>query len=141
MTYKIQNWDKYATNPAVLAWKQASEALAASTNAGKVLPSLRKNVNKATLREYVAAVNYSSKHKLVVPATGKVKVVSAVVDGRTAKLKTCLCAPTISVRTKGSDDADSKYWYKETVEVRLSGGRWIVTSQIDKGRCGGGAPR
>ena len=140
-TYKIQNWDEHSTNPAVLGWKQANEALAASTNQGKVLPSLRNSANKVVLRKYVAAVNYSSKRDLKVPATGDVKVVSAVIDGRTAKLKTCLWAPTTSVRDKGSDEAGSKFWFKQTVEMRLSAGRWIVTSQVTKGKCGGGAPR
>ena len=52
----------------------------------------------------MAAVNYSTRNDLTVPAVVNVKVVSAVIDGRAAKLNTCLWAPTTAVGDKGSSD-------------------------------------
>ena len=41
VTYEIQNWEQYATDPAVLAWKQTLEGVGGSINSGQVRRAVR----------------------------------------------------------------------------------------------------
>lgn len=142
VTYEIQNWEPYANDPAVLAWKQVQEALGASTNEGRVIPALRDGSSKNALRKFAAAVDYSRKNDLHVPAVGIARVEKANLDGQTVKLTTCLWAPSISVydNTDKIVGGKSEYWYEQQVTMTKASGRWAVSSQVTEGECPGSAP-
>jgi hypothetical protein len=142
VTYEIRNWDEYASEPAVLAWKQVQEALGASTNQGRIIPALRDGSSKKALRKFVAAVDYSSRNKLHVPDRGIARVEKADVGSTSATLTTCLWAPSISVYDEADQivGGESEYWYKQEVTLKSRSGRWIVASQLTEGKCSGGAP-
>jgi hypothetical protein len=142
VTYEIQNWERYASDPVVLSWKQVQEALGASTNRGEVTDALRDGSSKKALRKFIAAVDYSRKNDLHVPARGIARVEKTDVDGDTAKLTTCLWAPSISVydNTDTIVGDKSEYWYKQQVTMASASGQWVVTSQVTEGKCPGNAP-
>src|SRR4051794_36772762 len=57
VTYEIQNWDKYADDPVVLAYKSTNEAIGASVNGRTILPAMREGLSKRGLRTYVPSLD------------------------------------------------------------------------------------
>ncbi|MEJ7634967.1 hypothetical protein [Aeromicrobium sp.] len=142
VTYRIQNWDDYAEDPAILAWKQANEALAASINQGKVLPSLRRASSKSVLRENVTAVNNAKKNDWRVKKLGKVRVETADTVGSKATLLVCLWAPSVGLYEKdGSYYGDKEvFWFRQDSTLKKTSGGWVVATSKYDGKCPGGAP-
>jgi hypothetical protein len=146
VTYEIQNWDQYANDPAVLAWKQTLEAFGASTNAGKVLEPMRAGMAKRVLRPYVESLEQAWSGGWHVEPVGKVKVESATTSGEKAELVTCQWAPTTAFLKKngeaaGGASADAtNIWAKQNLSMALKNGRWVITKFTYDGTCGGAAP-
>ncbi|KRC65156.1 hypothetical protein ASE12_10500 [Aeromicrobium sp. Root236] len=142
VTYEIQNWDQYADDAAVLAWKTAFETLTGSINAHKVQPGMAKQVSTKVLRQFVAGVNAAKKNRWNVKPVGKVKVDRARSTGSQATLTMCLWGTSVGVYEKNGDyvGKPDRFWLKQTATLKLSGGRWILTSFKYKGKCTGGAP-
>jgi hypothetical protein len=146
VTYEIQNWDQYATDPAVLAWKQTQEAIAASANQGKVLEPMRAGLSKRALRDYVESIQQAWDGDWHVEATGKVRIESASTTGDRATFVACLWAPTTAFLRKnglavGADTAkDAEVWQKQNVQMAMRDGRWLITKFEYDGECSGGAP-
>jgi hypothetical protein len=142
VTIEIQNWDAHADDPAVLAWKQASEAFMASANERKVLPGMRKGFAKPLLRTYVRNLRVAWKKKWHVTTKVPAKIGTTDSTADTARLVVCVWAPAEGLRTKGGAlvaKTDDK-WTRKEVSVRSSGGRWVVTKVKVSGTCPGGAP-
>lgn len=142
VTYEIQNWDDYADDPAVLAWKTAFETLTGSTNAHKVLPGMSKQVSKSVLRQFVAGVDAAKKNRWSVKPVGKVKVGSAKTTASQSTLTMCLWGTSVGVYEENGEyvGKPDRFWLKQTAKLTFSGGRWILTAFTYKGKCSGGAP-
>ncbi len=142
VTYEIQNWEEYADDPAVLAWKTTFETLTGSTNKHKVLPAMRKQVSKKVFRQFVGGVNAAEQNGWHVKPVGKVKVGSAKTTGSDANLTMCLWGTSVGVYEKNGKyvGKPDKFWLRQTAKLELSEGRWVLTSFTYKGKCPGGAP-
>ncbi|KQV74947.1 hypothetical protein ASC61_08015 [Aeromicrobium sp. Root344] len=146
VTYEIQNWDAYADDPAVLAWKQAVEGVAGSTNARKVLPSMRQGLSKSVLRTYVASIKQAWKGDWHVDKVGDAKVQSVRTSGNQARMVVCVWNPTTVYYDKNNKPigdpsrAELSTWARQKVTMRLTGGHWIMTAFKYSGKCPGGAP-
>lgn len=142
VTYEIQNWDDYAADPAVLAWKTTFETLSASSNQGKVLPGLRTSTSKSVLRQFVAAVNQAKKNQWRLKDIAKVNVRSASTKGAESSLIMCLWGPTVGYYEKSGKyhGKPEVFWFKQSVKLSLKSGHWIITKFTYNGKCPGGAP-
>jgi hypothetical protein len=146
VTYEIQTWDQYASDPAVLAWKQTLEAVSGSTNSGKVLEPVRAGMAKTVLRAYVGGFEDAWDGGWSVQPVGKVKIESADTSASKSRLVTCLWSPTTALYKKNGEPVgggtveDLAGWSKQKVEMRSRDGRWVITKVDFDGDCSGGAP-
>ncbi|MET0819742.1 MAG: hypothetical protein ABWY58_02165 [Aeromicrobium sp.] len=144
VTYEIQNWDQYATDPAVLAWKQTLEAVGGSVNSGKLAEPVRTGMSKKVLRDYVSSLEQARSGNWHVESVGKVRVESAENSASRSTLTTCSWAPSTVYLTKDgkSPDGDENFdvWLKNTYDLALRDGRWMITSSKSEGKCPGGPP-
>ena len=144
VTYEIQNWDEYATDPAVLAWKQTLEAVGGSANSGKVLEPVRTGTSKKVLRTFVSSLQQAKSGNWHVEPVGKVRIEAAETTSNRSKLTVCTWGPSTVYLTKDgkSPDGDENFdvWFKQTFELALRDGRWKITAAASDGKCSGGAP-
>ena len=144
VTYEIQNWEQYATDPAVLAWKQTLEAVGGSVNSGKLLEPVRAGMSKKVLRRYVSSLKQAKSGGWHVEPVGKVTVESAETTASRSKLTTCSWAPSTVYFTKDdtSPDGDENFdiWHKNRYELAVRDGQWTITSVESDGNCPGGPP-
>lgn len=143
VTYVIQDWDRYRTDEAVVAWTSIAQDLGASTNQGKLVPGLATRTSKKVLRIYSDAVNFSRRKDYHVAEVGDVKVSSSKVQGDRAELTMCMWSTTTGVRDK-NDKAigdDESIWFKQDAVLSKASGQWVLKSIEDTGTCGGGAPK
>lgn len=143
VTWKIQDWQTYQADEAVVEWTHIHEALAASINQGSLVPGLEERTSKSVLRKFVSAVNLSADRGYHVPVEGDVKVLSSTTTGDRAKLTMCMWSTTTGVRDK--DDkavgSDENIWFKQEATLSRSSGQWVLRSFDDTvGTCSGGAP-
>jgi hypothetical protein len=96
VTYDIQNWDTYADDPAVLAYKKTNEAVSASGNARRVLPAMREGLSRPLLRQYVATLNTVWKHRWHFLEEGSATVRSASSTSSRARLVMCEWKPSFA---------------------------------------------
>lgn len=142
VTYDIENWGEYADDPAVLAYKQATEALSGSINAGKVLPAMRRSIGKPQLREFTATLQAAWKKKWHVPDRGSASVQSVTKTSSGARLVMCEWKPSFAFHYKNAKavGTDDRWWDKVVVTMKSVSGRWILSSVKVSGKCPGGAP-
>lgn len=144
VTYEIQNWDEHATDPAVLAWKQTLEAVGGSANSGKVLEPVRAGMSKKVLRMFVSSLQQAKRGNWHVEPVGKVRIESAETTSSRSKLAVCSWGPSTVYLTEDgkSPDGDENLdvWSKQTFELALRDGRWVITAAASDGTCPGGAP-
>jgi hypothetical protein len=147
VTYEIQNWEQYATDPAVLAWKQTLEAVGGSVNSGKVLGPVASGMSKRALRPYVQSFENAWKGKWTVPSLSKIRIESATPSGPSrTRVIVCEWSPSVNFYDKDvtpvgvSSDEDLAQWGKDTVDMRLKDGRWIIARFDIDGDCPGGPP-
>jgi hypothetical protein len=142
VTVDVQNWEEYAHDPAVLAWKQATEGINASANARKILPALRAGLSKELERKYVKNVGVAWTNDWHVSAVTRVKVLRSRPLGSHTQLVVCAWVPSETFRKKGGATVikPDQTWGRKTIEVTPVGGSWVVTSIVSKGTCPGGAP-
>ncbi|KQY55772.1 hypothetical protein ASD11_14795 [Aeromicrobium sp. Root495] len=138
VTWKVDNWEQHASDPAVLAWKQLSEALSASVNRRRLVPAVTSLASKKTLRPIIENVRFAWSHDLHVRPTALSHVVRADRRGSKVRLLTCSWATSVNYY-----DADGTYyggpaeerWIKDAWTVEPVDGRWVVTSMDRSGRC------
>lgn len=143
VTVEIQNWDAHADDPAVLAWKQATEAFSASSNNRKVMPGMRTAYSKPIFRKYVRNLQtYVWKNDWHVTPRIPAKVQRSRISGSKATLVTCLWAPAYALRKENGSlvAKTANKWSRENVELKSVDGRWVITKDTFKGYCPGGAP-
>lgn len=142
VTVEIQNWDEYADDPAVLGYKQASEASGGSMNKHKLVSGITKLLSKPVLRLVSKNVANSKKHGWSVPDVAYIKVQSSRTRGGVARLVTCQWAPSTDVRDRnGKLLGDVKReWRKYAVTLKSQSGAWVLQPIKQTGTCPGGAP-
>lgn len=142
VTVDIQNWDKYADDPAVLAYKQASEATGGSMNKHKLVPGITRILSKPVLRLVSANVANGKKNRWSVPKVAYVKLESSRTSGSEARLVTCEWAPSTDVRDRnGKLLGDVKReWRKYSVKLTSKSDTWVLQPIKQIGTCPGGAP-
>ncbi len=142
VTYDVLNWETYADDPVVTAYKVTNEAISASINGRKVLPGLRAGVDKAYLRKTVDNMKFVEKKDWHVPSTASVKVDDVSTSGTSAALTACVWRPSYLYQDKNDKVVGSpdKWWDKQITKFTKSGERWVLSSVELKGKCPGGAP-
>lgn len=142
VTYEIQNWDDYADDPAVLAYKTSSEAIGASINGGTILPAMREGLSKRGLRTYAPSLDMAKKRSFHVLPLGKVKISSVTTKGSRARLVVCAWIPSVAYYDKNGKAVDnaSKKWLKQDVGMRSRSGAWVLDTIEFTGNCKGGEP-
>ena len=140
VTIDIQNWDAYADDPVVLAWKTANEAIGASLNQGKVLAAARNGMGKDVLRSYLPSLREGWKQDWHVKAVGKVRIQSARTSVSDSQLVVCMWGSSIGFYDKKNKyvGKPENFWRKQNVKLTLSGNRWVLTSFEFDGKCPGG---
>ena len=143
VTYVVQDWDRYRTDEAVVAWTSIAQDLGASTNQGKLIPGLATRTSKKVLRIYSDAVDFSRRKDYHVAEVGDVKVSSSKVQGDRAELTMCLWSTTTGVRDKNDKAVgdDENIWFKQDAVLSKASGQWVLKSIEDNGTCEGGAPK
>ncbi len=141
-TYDTLNWDEYADDPALLAWKKAIEAAAGSIMGGKLLPGLRENTTPAMFRVYYGNVTTGQKEGWQVKPVTQVWVESSKAQGTKTTLRVCLWSPTSSVYLKDGSPvgggAVEQQWDRQVVRVTEAGGRSRVADvNFNAGICKG----
>lgn len=142
VTYEIQNWDKYADDPVVLAYKTTNEAIGASINGSTILPAMREGLSKRGLRTYVPSLDMAKKRKFHVLPLGKVKISSVTTKGSSARLVVCAWVPSVNYYDKNGKAVDNaaKKWLKQNIGMRSRSGTWVLDTIKFSGNCKGGAP-
>jgi hypothetical protein len=142
VTYQIQNWEAYAQNPAVLAWKRTLESVSGAANSGKINKPATEGLSKERLRHYMTALRLAWKNDWHFKSIAYAKIDSSKVSDTQAQLSVCLWNPSISFYKKNgkASGPTSQRWDKQVVEMKQSAGRWVLTSTVFKGTCAGGAP-
>lgn len=141
-TYDILNWDEYADDPALLAWKKALEAGAGSLARGKLLPGLRENTTPDMFRVYYANVQTGLKEGWQIRPVAHVRAESSRTQGARTTLRLCLWSPTTSLYLKDGSPVGGgsvkKEWNRQVVRVTAAGGRSRVAEvDFDAGICKG----
>lgn len=141
-TYDILNWDEYADDPALLAWKQAIEAGTGSLAQGKLLPGLREHTTPAMFRVYYANVATGLEQGWQVKPVAQVRAESSKTRGARTTLRLCLWSPTTSVYLKDGSPVGGgsvkKEWNRQVVRVTSAGGRSRVADvNFNAGICKG----
>jgi hypothetical protein len=142
VTYEIQNWDAYAADPAVLAWKQIFEASNGSINRGKLLPLARTGLSKPVLRILSGNLDRSIKSGWHVKPLAKVKVESARTSGSSSRVVVCLWAPSTGLYdSKGGFVGEpERFWKRLQSDLSRTSGAWVIDTNTLKGKCPGGEP-
>ena len=142
VTYDVLNWETYAEDPVVMAYKVTNEAISASINARKVLPALRQGVGKAFLRTTVSNMKFVEQKRWHLPDVASVKVEDVSTTGSKTVLTACVWRPSYLYQDKNDKvvGTPDKWWDKEITKLTKSGERWVITSVDIKGKCPGGAP-
>jgi hypothetical protein len=143
MTVKIQNWDDYATDPAVLGYKRASEASGGSMNQHKLVPDATKLLSKPVLRLVSGNVANGKKQRWSVPDVAHIKIVSSRTRGSEARLVTCQWAPSTDVLDRNGKllGKVKREWRKYSITLKLKAGAWVLQPIKHVGTCPGGAPQ
>ncbi len=141
-TYDILNWDEYADDPALLAWKKAIEAGTGSLARGKLLPGLREHTTPGMFRVYYGNVATGLKEGWQVKPVAQVRAESSKTRGAKTTLRLCLWSPTTSVYLKDGSPVGggsvNKEWNRQVVRVTSAGGRSRVADvNFNAGICKG----
>jgi len=141
-TYDTLNWDEYADDPALLAWKKAIEAGTGSLARGKLLPGLREHTTPEMFRVYYANVATGLEEGWQVKPVAQVWVESTKARGTRTTLRLCLWSPTTSVYLKDGSPVGGgsvkKEWNRQIVRVTQAGGRSRVAEvDFNAGICKG----
>ena len=143
VTVDILNWDKYATDSAVLAYKRAAEAFQGSANLGHLAPGFTQSFAKPMQRKLVSGLQFGWTHHLHMPKTVKARVVASRSRGATTTVVDCAWGPTYGYYDSHDKwyGTPERYWLRESWTLRKVGGQWKVTAGKSAGKCAGGAPQ
>ncbi len=143
VTYDIQNWDEYAEEPVVLAWKQAREAGAASINQGEMVQeALRLNRGPAR-RQLVAGAQQSWENNWHMKKVSAIRIQDVRQRGDRARVVSCEWAPGVSAYQQNGDAIApvEKEWRRAISQLRQQGEQWRITTGEYDGNCKGGPPQ
>ncbi len=128
-TYDILNWDEYADDPAVLAWKKTLESLSGSLLRGKLLPYVRKYTNDKMFRLYTAQLETGLDEGWKIKRVAQVHVESS--RGTTSKrpVQICTWGPTASLFHKDGTPLKpvKPEWSRQMVNAQGAGDRWRIS--------------
>lgn len=146
VTFQIVNWDDYADDPVVNAWKKTIEAFYGSVNAREPNEEFLRRTAGDQRRMWVGNINYARERDLVGPAVMKGRVVSVEVVGRKATLVGCDLRQTTNFRPRGEKYTDGERGFHKMTNTFVRRGkgadqRWVMTDSEPGGRCAKGAKR
>jgi hypothetical protein len=142
VTYDIVNWEKYADEPAVLAWKQTTEAASGSLNGKKLIPALRQGTSPSMFKLYFRSLQDGWANGWYVRPVAKIRIQSVESGGRTSKVHVCSWDPSAVFYEKDGSAVGGvkKEWTRQIVGMTLQGARWRVSSVDTPGKCKGVPP-
>jgi len=142
VTVDIQNWESHAEDPAVLAFKKATESVNASANKRKILPDFRAGFSKKPLRTLVTNVRLAWRNNWHVAPVLHAKVRRSERQGSKVRLVMCQWAPSHAYLKKNNTPVKKpkRVWDQVVYELSPKADSWVITSFKLKGRCPGGAP-
>lgn len=137
VTYDVQNWDEYASDPAVLVWKQLSETLSASVNQGRLVPRASSLSSRSMLRQILTNLRFAWSHDLRVRPVAQVAVLRSRGNGPRTRLVTCSWDVSADYyRADGTFYGEPEsIWHKDVWTVEQQGNRHVVTSLEPSGTC------
>jgi hypothetical protein len=140
VTYDILNWDEYADDPALLAWKQTTEAASGSMNGKKLLPALRQGTTPSMYKRYLGSVQNGWTSEWHVKPLAKVRVLSAKTRMKKADLQVCVWDPSSVFYEKDNSAVGgdlTQEWSRQKVGMTLQGTQWRVSAIESAGKCKG----
>lgn len=137
VTYDVQNWEKYADDPAVLVWKQLSETLSASVNQGRLVPRASSLASRSMLRPILKNLRFAWSHDLRVRPVARVAVLRSQKNGTRTRLVTCSWDVSADYyRADGTFYGEPEsIWHKDVWTVEQQGKVHLVTSLKPSGTC------
>lgn len=140
VTYDILNWEEFADDPALLAWKQTTEAASGSMNSGKLLPALRQGTTPGMFKLYLRSVQNGWANEWHVKPVAKIRVLSAKTRAKKADLQVCVWDPSsVFYEKNGSAYGGdlTQEWTRQNVGMTLQGTQWRVSEVESPGKCKG----
>ncbi|MEX0428588.1 hypothetical protein AB3X52_13235 [Nocardioides sp. DS6] len=140
VTVDILNWDKYATDPVVLAAKQVNEGVQGSINRGRLVPGLLGRAGSEDVRQLmVTAVQTAASNRYHVDR----RLVARVAKRKGATATLCFWMPSYDYRKPNGNlyQGPENYWGRYEMTFKKVGGTWKLTKVSGNGRCAGGAPQ
>lgn len=140
VTYRIQNWKRYAQNPVVLGWKKAWEASGGAFNRGEVLAEVRRTHGGGALRDTVSSIQEAAANNWRVKKVARVRMRDVRRQGATATVDACVWAPSVSVFKANGEPLDPlrREWINLTSQMRRQDGTLKLTSFAYRDPCKSG---
>lgn len=137
VTWEIQNWDEYAEDEAVLAWKQFNEAVAASITNGEFLPAARDLSTAEVLADYSGSVDFAAANDYRSQRTTDVSIVDSTTDSGVATVVACVWSKSVELVASDGEyvsDEDPQ-WLRQEADVELGSDSPVVTRVEYEGTC------
>ncbi|KQY56066.1 hypothetical protein ASD11_16490 [Aeromicrobium sp. Root495] len=138
VTYTVRNWEEYADDPVVLAYKQAYEGALASANDKKIYPEFRDGFTQRGLRDQLPGIKLAWPDDWSVPSEALIDVRSVKTTGNKASIEVCAWGESTDYRNaKGAfvDPDGTRQWNRRTAVLVKSGGAWKIDTRKVKGTC------
>ena len=142
-TYRIQNWDEFSQDQAVLAVKRAAESYAGSVNNLTVQSDLLEFHTKNLERWLVREAQFAWKNSLSVAPVSHARVLSSQKGPRKATVVACHWLPTFALLKKDGKmyGNNRPHWLKVRFGLVMKNGHWALDTADGAGNCPGGAPQ
>lgn len=134
VTLKINNWDEYYDDPAVLTVKDFLEGFGGAYTAKKITPELKSSTSKKVLRELTGPLKSIWRDERLPADTLELRILSVKSNNGKATVKACAHEITFIQRYKDgslTEDVDKDYWRKHTYKLRESDGEWKLSKNPD----------
>lgn len=143
VTVDILNWDKYAADAAVVAWKQTYEAVDGSVSRKKMVPGLVRRLGADARHVFTQTLQLAWDNDWHTKGHIPVRIRSRGGSGTKAVVTTCLWGPDYEFKQRDGNPAGDplKGWLRVRWELRRVAGEWKIASLTQTGACHGGAPR
>lgn len=138
VTYRIRNWDEYATDPVVLAYKKAYEGVIASANDKKIYPELRNGYTTKGLRDQLPGIKQAWPDDWSLPSEALAVIQDVKTSGTRATVTACVWGESNDYRdAKGAfiDPSIVRRWNRRVGMLVKSGDTWKIDVRKTTGTC------
>ncbi|GAA2084952.1 hypothetical protein GCM10009821_28010 [Aeromicrobium halocynthiae] len=142
VTWEIQNWDEYAEDEAVLAYKEWSEAISASVNTGELLPRARELASREVLDVYLDQLRFAEDNDLRSQARTLVRIARSESEAGTSTVVACIWSKSAELVTADGDyfSDEEPRWARQVAKVETDAEAPVLTEVDFDGNCRGEEP-